>query len=85
VSKDQIFWIFGAAFGAWLMVHCPRAALREYRNGIAKGLNPATYVQRDFAREVQPIAFWLTIVATVLAGLMGMFFFVFGIASIVMG
>jgi hypothetical protein len=67
------------------MIHCPRAALREYRNGVAKGLNPASHTPRDFARKVDPVGFWLSIAATFLAGLMGLFFFLFGIASIIYG
>ena len=85
VTKDQLFWIFGAAFGAWLMVHCPRAAIKELRSGTAKGLNPATHISQDFARGAHPVGFWLTIVGTFLAGLIGLFFFVFGIAAIVWG
>jgi hypothetical protein len=75
--------MFGAAFGAWLMVHCPRAAIREFRSGIAKGLNPASHLPRDFLRASEPIGFWLTIAGTSLASLMGLFFFVYGIATIV--
>jgi len=78
VSRDQIFWVFGAAFGAWLMIHCPRAAVREYKRGVAEGLNP-------FPRDVDPVGFWVTIVGTFLAGVMGLFFFLFGIVAIFAG
>ena len=85
MSNDSIFWAFGAAFGGWLMIHCPRAALREYRDGIAKGFNPVSHAQLDFTRKANPAGFWLTIAATFLAGLMGLFFFLFGIAPIIYG
>ena len=85
MSRDQIFWVFGAAFGAWLMIHCPRAAVREYRRGVAEGLNPATRTQQDFPRDADPVGFWVTIVGTFLAGVMGLFFFLFGIVAIFAG
>jgi len=85
VSKEQLFGLLMATFGVWLAVHCPRAAIREFRSGLAKGLNPSTHMQRDFAREAEPIGFWLTIVGTFLAGVMGLFFFVFGVATIFVG
>jgi hypothetical protein len=84
MSSESIFWTCGAAFGAWLMIHCPRSALREYRSGIAKGLNPTSHIRQDFVRRRNPVGFWLTIVFTFLAGLMGLGFFLFGIAFIIL-
>ena len=80
MSIGSFVWAFGAAFGAWLMIHCPRAALTEYRNGIAKGLDPRSHNPKDFVRVIQPLGFWLTIVGTFLAGLMGLCFFLISIA-----
>lgn len=85
MSNQSIVWAIMAAFGAWLMIHCPRAALREYRDGIAKGLDPRSHTAWDFVRVVNPVGFWLTIVATFLAGLMGLCFFLFGIAFFIYG
>ena len=85
MSSESIFWMFGAAFGGWLMIHCPRAALKEYRDGAAKGLNPVSHGPLDFTRKAQPLGFWLTIAATFIAGLMGLLFFLFGIAQIIYG
>ena len=85
MSKDLLIGLFMVAFGACLMVHCPRAAIREYRGGVAKGLNPATHARRDFTRYAEPVGFWVTIAGTFLAGVMGLFFFVFGIIAIVTG
>jgi len=82
MSKDQLIGIFMAAFGGWLMIHCPRAAVREFRSGVAKGLNPATQLQRNFVRQAHPIGFWLTIISTFLAGVMGLFFVLVGILAI---
>jgi len=62
------------------MIHCPLSAWKEYRNGVAKGLDLASHTPRDFAREVHPIRFWLTIIVTFLAGLMGLCFLLVGIA-----
>jgi hypothetical protein len=65
------------------MIHCPRTALREYRDGIAKGVNPTSNIPADYRRKEQPLGFWLTIGGTLLAGLMGLFFFVFCVAQII--
>ena len=81
--RDAAFDVFMIVFGAIFAIHCPRAALREFRSGVAKGLNPVTQVQKDFVRAAQPVSFWLTIVGTFLAGIMGLMFFVFGIAALV--
>jgi hypothetical protein len=75
VSDQSILWAL-IGFGGWLMIHCPRAALKEYRNGVAKG------TRRTFARQVHPAGFWLTIGATSLAGLTGLIFFLFGIVAV---
>lgn len=83
MSNQSIVYAIMAAFGAWLMIHCPRAALREYRNGIAKGLDRRSHNPQDFVRVTQPVGFWLTIVGTFLAGLMGLCFFLISIAFFV--
>lgn len=76
VVSNSILWALIGAFAGWLMIHCPRAALREYRNGVARG------TRRNFARQVHPTGFWLTIGATFLAGLMGLIFFLLAIAAV---
>lgn len=79
MSNDRVFWLFGVAFGALLAIHCPRAAFREFKSGKAEGR------RGTYHRASQPVEFWLTIAGTALAGLMGLFFVVFGIAAIAFG
>jgi hypothetical protein len=61
------------AFGTALAVHCPRAALREFRAGIARD------IRIDHHRIDRPVRFWASIVATFAAGAMGIFFVIFGV------
>ena len=80
MSNEQIFWLFGTAFGLWLAVHCPQAAVREFRAGSARGLDAGASRERSYDRERQPFGFWLTVILTFLAGLMGVIFVAMGIA-----
>jgi hypothetical protein len=82
VSKQLLVAILMASFGGWLMVHCPLAGIREFKGGVAKGLDPVSHHPRDFARHRQPIGFGLTIVGNFVAGLIGFLFFLAGIAVI---
>jgi hypothetical protein len=66
-------------FGLLLAIHCPRAAVREFRNGIAEG-GHGTY-----SRISNPIAFWVVIATTFAAGIMGVFFVLFGIVLAIYG
>jgi hypothetical protein len=79
MSSHTVFWIFGIAFGVWLAVHCPRAAIRELKSGIAVGR------YGEYPRGNRPCYFWTTVVVTFLAGVMGVFFVAFGVAAIATG
>ena len=72
VSGDLDLVIFLIGFGLVLAIHCPRAAYREYRSGIAEGFD-------RHPRTESPGLFWVTIGFTFMAGVMGLAFIVFGI------
>lgn len=76
MTKDVLTAVFIVAFGCLLVVHCPRAALREYRSGVARGRSG------DYPRQTMPIHFWATIIATAAAGLFGVSFVLFGIGML---
>jgi hypothetical protein len=82
VNSQQIFWFIASAFGLWLAVHCPRAAMRQLQSGIARGLDATASEERSYERSSQPIGFWSTIGATFLAGAMGLLFVLYGITMI---
>jgi hypothetical protein len=73
---DLIFPMLAAIIGAVFAVHCPRAALRELRSGVTKGR------VNQFRRDTAPISFWLSIVATFFAGVLGVLFVILGLAMI---
>jgi hypothetical protein len=73
VTYGWIVGVMALAFGGFLAVHCPRSAIAEFRSGVAKGRH------NNFSRDHRPVAFWLTILATALAGVMGFCFAVFGL------
>ena len=62
-----------------MTIHCPRAALKELKSGVAIGRNG------QYMRHEKPMEFWMTIVATGLAGVLGLFFFVFGVSALFSG
>jgi hypothetical protein len=68
--------ILSLTVGAFLAVYCPRVALREFRAGVAKGR------VNDFRRDAAPISFWLSIAATLFAGVLGVLFLIVGLAMI---
>ena len=75
-------WIIGSLsvlVGGWLAIHCPRAALSEFRAGVARGR------VNSFVRDRNPAAFWLAIAATAFAGVIGFCFLLYGIALLGMG
>ena len=63
--------------GGFFAVHCYRAGLKELRTGIAKGRF------RDYPRG-HP-GFWPVIFMTFAASVMGMVFFAYGLAELVLG
>jgi hypothetical protein len=76
VTGGSLVAVFAIAFGGFLAVYCSRAALAEFRSGVARGR------VNSFRRERHPIAFWMTIGATLLAGIIGLAFVVFGVAAL---
>ncbi|TPG13483.1 hypothetical protein EAH87_17335 [Sphingomonas koreensis] len=79
MSKDWPFGLFASGFGLLLAIHCSRAAWREFSDGIAEG------VFGNYARDRHPVAFWLVVIGTFLAGVMGVFFMVFGVSVFIWG
>ena len=75
-----VFGILMSAFGLWMAIHCPRAAIREYRASIAHGLDTDAKHERYYDRETEPLGFWFTILGTALAGVFGLIFFVVGVS-----
>jgi hypothetical protein len=76
MTRDIVMASISVLAGGFFAVHCPQAALREYRAGIARGR------VQDFRRETSPISFWLTICATAFAGVLGLGFLLYGLARI---
>jgi hypothetical protein len=79
MTTDTVIWLSMAALGAVFMFHCPRAAIRELRSGVARGR------YGPYPRESAPVGFWITILATFLAGLMGLSFFTFALVGLFYG
>jgi hypothetical protein len=77
VSRDALTALLILAFGGVLTVHCPRAALREVRDGVARGR------KGDYPRGTMPVHFWTTIVVTAAAGLLGIIFMTFAILTLI--
>jgi hypothetical protein len=78
LTHDHWIAIAEAAFGLWLVVHCFLAARREVLTGLAEGLLGNVY-----RRAQSPIGFWIVVVITFLASLMGAVFLAFGIMTLV--
>jgi hypothetical protein len=77
VTRDGITALLILAFGGVLTFHCPRAALREVREGVARGR------KGDYPRATMPVHFWTTIVMTAAAGLLGIIFMTFAIGTLI--
>ena len=76
MTHDTLIGILEVVFGGMLAVHCPRAALHELKAGVAKGR------VNSLERHGHPAAFWLSIGGSALAGVLGFFFFLFGLGSL---
>jgi hypothetical protein len=72
--RDLLLSLGITAFGLWLLWHCPRAAIRELRTGLAEG------VFADYPRDGDPARFWMTISLTFSAGALGLILALFGLA-----
>ena len=77
--NQVILALFEIGLGGWLAMHCPRAAWREYRHGIASGRGG------EYARDGQPVRFWGTVFGTAFAGAFGFVFLLIGITSLALG
>jgi len=69
VSRDVIIAALMGLFGLVLAIHCPRAAWREFRTGVAEGRYGV-----KIRRQEMPVQFWVTVSGTLVAGVMGLIF-----------
>ncbi|GGB41575.1 hypothetical protein GCM10011380_33820 [Sphingomonas metalli] len=76
MSRETVTALLIVAFGLALVAHCPRAALREMRSGVAKGR------RGDYARATMPYRFWSVIFGTVAAGVLGAVFMLLGVRAL---
>jgi hypothetical protein len=76
VTTQLAFAIFEVLLGGVFAVHCPLAARREWREGVARGR------YGDYLRGEDPFRFWITIAGTAAAGLLGLLFLFIGAATI---
>ena len=79
MRSDFAYILLFLAGGAFLAVHCARAAFREYRAVVGLGRFG------KYRRSDQPFRFWMTIAGNGLAALMGILFLVIGIAALADG
>lgn len=63
-------------FGGWMAIHCGWAAFCEYRSGLAEGMFG------DYSRNEAPIRFWIVVMMTGSASLMGFAFIALAIVRI---
>jgi hypothetical protein len=63
--------------GGFFAVHCSRATLKEYRSGRALAGKYG-----DYDRETSPVGFWVVIGMNAVAALLGVGFFVAGVAGL---
>jgi hypothetical protein len=77
IFSALVFIVGGVAFA----FHCPRAAVREFRSGTARGGGFGGVTK--YNRSTNPTGFWIVIVGTFLAGAMGLLFVMYGASLLI--
>jgi len=76
VTGNLLFGIACIFIGGVLAVQAPRAALAQLRTGEAKGR------VNSFHRDRNPVGFWLSVVATAVAAILGLASLLLGLAQL---
>jgi hypothetical protein len=75
--SDLAYALMFTAIGAFFLVHCSRATLKEFKSGRALAGEFG-----DYDRETSPVGFWVVVTANAAAALIGAGFLFAGIVGL---